>query len=584
MAAIGIPIAALLLMWKLSNNEDDDDNIENFRNKSNLPNMDIHPNNYPIEDYKDIKNNRNRYMAHRDNYKYNHEFKNNVDKYFMPENHENKLKDINDNFNSISGKSMKISELEHNNMTPFFGSNVTQNNKGYESILDNHTGGGSQHIEKQGMEPMFKPEKNMSFIHGTPSTTEYMQDRMKSNLTNKLNNTKPWEEIRVAPGLNKGYGVEGSGGFNSGMEARDTYLPKNVDELRVKTNPKNTYGGVFLGPKRSTTERGIEGKMEKNRPDRYYENKPDRWFTTTGIEKAQRPRGTIILQPENRATTTKEYFGGGNHTKNGIYQKGNYKESNKQELCSYNLGVATKKDGGNVVQDDYGKNNLKLLPNSRSINNNDTTYGIATGLINAITAPVLDIIRPTRKENVIGNKRPTGNASGPLKQRYFNPNDKLKTTIKEQTIDNNYITPGFYDNGGGYETNKYQPVSVQRDTTNVCDYMGNAMPSNLSKPEAYTQYNNAQLNPNKEVVSKVDRYNIGNHNLFNNSQNVTNMANRGTNPVRGIANMPKAIGNMSTHGVISGKNTRERYMNRNTNDMVSTLNNNPYAQSLHSVA
>ena len=31
------------------------------------------------------------------------------------------------------------------------------------------------------------------------------------------------------------------------MEARAKYLPKTVDELRVKTNPKVSYDGVTLG-------------------------------------------------------------------------------------------------------------------------------------------------------------------------------------------------------------------------------------------------------------------------------------------------------------------------------------------------
>lgn len=574
--------AGLLALWKLSN---DDDEHENFRNKNTLPNTNILPNNFPKQDYKDINVNNNRYVGHQNNDEYNNKFKNNVDKFYMPDKISNELKLNKDNFKSLTGTNMKVGDLEHNNMVPFFGSNVTQVNKGYENILDMHTGGGSQQIEKRGIAPMFKPEQNMSHIHGTPSTTEYMQNRIKSNLTQKLNNTKPWEEIRVGPGLNKGYGTKGSGGFNSGLESRESYLPKNVDQLRVTTNPKNTYGGVLLGAKGITNERGVYGKMEKNRPDTYYENTADRWFTTTGLEKAQRARGTVIMQPGNRTNTTTEYFGTGNNTtQNGIYQKGNYKESNKEQLCAYNMGVATKRDGGNIVKDDYGKKNIEILPNSRSINKNNNEYGIATGIISAITAPILDIIRPTRKENIIGNKRPTGNASGPLKQPIHNPYDKMKTTIKEQTIDNNYITPGFYDNGGGYETNKYQPVSVQRDTTNIYDYKGGAAPSNLNKPEAYTQYNNSHLNPNKEILSKVDRYNIGNHNLFNNSQNVTNMANRSINPVRGTANMPKAISNMAIHGTISGKNTRERFMNRNGNEIVSVLNNNPYAQSLHSVA
>ena len=35
----------------------------------------------------------------------------------------------------------------------------------------------------------------------------------------------------------------------------------------------------------------------------------DRWFTTTGAEKAQTARSAVVLQPENRTTTTREYFG-----------------------------------------------------------------------------------------------------------------------------------------------------------------------------------------------------------------------------------------------------------------------------------
>ena len=50
-----------------------------------------------------------------------------------------------------------------------------------------------------------------------------------------MNNTKPWEEIRVAPGLNQGYTSKGSSGFNSGMEVRDE---TQYDDLRTKTTKK----------------------------------------------------------------------------------------------------------------------------------------------------------------------------------------------------------------------------------------------------------------------------------------------------------------------------------------------------------
>ena len=48
------------------------------------------------------------------------------------------------------------------------------------------------------------------------------------------------ESVQVGPGLNQGYeGGPSELGFNNGMESRDTWKPKTVDELRASNNPKN---------------------------------------------------------------------------------------------------------------------------------------------------------------------------------------------------------------------------------------------------------------------------------------------------------------------------------------------------------
>ena len=126
-------------------------------------------------------------------------------------------------------------------MVPYFGAKITQStgdNVGYENLLDIYTGSGSQQNKKEGIAPMFKPQSNMSHIHGAPVATDFMQERQRSVLTSKMNNTKPWQEIRVGPGLNQGFSSEGSGGFNAGMESRSSHLPKTVDQLRVTQIPK----------------------------------------------------------------------------------------------------------------------------------------------------------------------------------------------------------------------------------------------------------------------------------------------------------------------------------------------------------
>ena len=73
-------------------------------------------------------------------------------------------------------------------------------------------------------------------------------------------------------------------GFNSGLMSRESWLPKTVDQLRVDTNPKNTYElKDHQGPPMSTVLKpGIEGEVTKNRPETAYANSPEIYIVTMG--------------------------------------------------------------------------------------------------------------------------------------------------------------------------------------------------------------------------------------------------------------------------------------------------------------
>ena len=88
-------------------------------------------------------------------------------------------------------------------------------------------------------------------------------------------------------------------------------VAKNCDQLRVETNPKLTFGlEGHQGPAQSVIKNlGIQGKMEKNQPDTYFINGPDRYFTTTGVEKAQTAHSLQTMGYVNRPTTTTQYEG-----------------------------------------------------------------------------------------------------------------------------------------------------------------------------------------------------------------------------------------------------------------------------------
>ncbi len=595
MAEVAIPIVALGAMYIISNKKEKKKNpVESFTQRQYLPNTKPQIKNYPKDTQKDILNETNV-----QSYK---GFKNSTENYYLPENYKRALKNEKKNlgqFQSLTGNTINSSELEHNNMVPYFGAKITQStseNVGYEKLLDVYTGAGSQQNKKEGIAPMFKPESNMSHIHGAPVATEFMQERQRSLLTSKMNNTKPWQEIRVGPGLNKGFSSEGTGGFNAGMEARAATLPKTVDQLRSHTNPKVSYGGVTLGAYAgkgltNASNKMMIGKVEKNRPDTSFEHGPSRWFTTTSGQKRETVRSDHILQPENRTTTTREYFGVGTDSEaKGPTQHGKYLPAHKQQLAGPAVGGASGTDKWGATNKDYGKQSYKARMNSRTLTGENNNMGVVSGVVSALTAPVLDLLRPSRKQNVIGNKRPMGNAGGRggvYKEPVWNPNDTPHHTIREQTENTKHWMMGSSNTGDGYINSNNRPVPQQRDSTTNCYYTsGSGARPGTTNPRAYDAEYNARLNPNKEILSRVDRYNVGNQSLASHAQNVTNLKNRATNPVEMRANMPKVAANMQTHGQISGKNTRERAINcaRNNPSMIQAFNQNPYSQSLNSWA
>ena len=79
------------------------------------------------------------------------------------------------------------------------------------------------------------------------------------------------------------------------MEAREKWIAKSVDELRIKTNPKVTYEGVTLG---GNVQCKIEVLLEKSRSFTlilFILIAPERYFTTPVGVNAPTVRSQIIL-------------------------------------------------------------------------------------------------------------------------------------------------------------------------------------------------------------------------------------------------------------------------------------------------
>ena len=604
MAEVALPLLVLGGLYIYSNKKDNK-NKENFTNMGAkqpqfLPNTHVITNNYP--NTKSIEPTSKNYIREYVNPNQT------TDKFFDGNLHSH-INDTditssdnistNTDINSMSGSKINHKDFKHNNMVPFFGSKVRGplvDSNHSENILDNYQGTGSQLINKVEQAPLFKPEDNVQHTHGTPNNSDFFLSRQLPST--KIANVLPWKQEKVAPGLGLGYTTEGAGGFNSGMLDRSAWKPPTVDELRVKTNPRVTYGLYgHEGPAESGVNNlPVIGTVEKYRQNTDYALGPDRWFTTPNVlGPTQIPQ--TVLQDNNRVNTTNEYYGVGGtaaDTKTSYYRS-NYEASSRPELCSNDLNPASAQGQGSATASDFGVKGYKISQNNRNANcqpDNRTAGGI-NGAFKAIMAPIVDTLRPSRKENVIGNSNQTGNVTALVPNLPItNPKDGVKTTIKETTVDKiglNHLNVSHISvPEGGYQTSQLEVKDQQRNTgdSSSMGYVnGPGAQMNVSA------WNNQHNNVNKTYQNWPMP---GGTQIFNGSENMqfakreNDIINQRLPCPDHIIQQPNSLADtipsLDSFGKINMPQQQNQQINadRMNPDILSAFKSNPYAQSLNS--
>ena len=512
---------------------------------------------------------------------------------------------INSQINLLSGQQTNLNEFGHNNMQHFYGGKLrgfSGDLNSTESILDSKQGNGSQQFSKSEVAPLFRPDENSHRPNGTPNNSDFFQSRMNESM--KMSNVTLWEPQRVGPGLNMGYGsqnsdgfntggTQGGDGFNSGMMAREAWMPKTVDDLRAENKPKASFDldghqGPALYPIKMAGPNSKIGVIEKHLPDKSYESGPNRWFTTTGVEQAPPIRSTQLIPIENRPTTSREYYGSGSSGQ-ATYTNSEFEDSKRQNLSGLPLSNASATGTNFANPNDYGSQNYNILQNNRTTSKEGNELGSVYGMAKAAMAPILDIFRPTRKENVIGNLRETGNVNGLTPTGHlFNSDDKTKVTNREMTtnkINLNYVNvQGQNNTGNAYMVTDHQNYNNQRTSTNK-EYMGNGN----SNVQGLRPYNSAYAQQNIANKTYEARTNQGNMSLFNNHNNSTTSRNdsifqQNRPPITN--NNQSIIPSREFMGEINGMQSYDVNYNASRMDesLLSAFKNNPYTKSLTSVA
>ena len=611
---IAIPLLALGGMYVVSNQSNESctkkelrqqlqqkENFTNMGTRTNLatrqselygnylPNTDIPPQNFPVT-------NKNQLVDTVQEYSNPNAA---TDKYFNQNLYEKKVRNgeivgnTPQEIYSMTGNYLKSDQFKHNNMVPFNGGKVKgrmYDDNIAESVLDNMIGSGSQVIKKIEQAPLFKPEANMQWAYGTPNQSDFYQSRVNPGMKN--NNVKPFDTVMVGPGLDQGYGINGSNGYNSGMEARDKWLPKTVDQLRVDTNPKLEYelanheGPAYSFIKTAPTTEML-GRVEKQRPDTFFINSQDRWLTTTGAEKGETLRSIQEMGIVRRNDIVTDYMGpAGAADRKAAYAPENFEKSKRQEsmTCGVNHSSAQRR-GPSTDADNFLRSHTNYENNRTTVRQPDTHRSGFSGAIGAVISPIMDMFRPTRKDETINNVRVYGDAgtAAGSKGPVYNPNDPTTTTIKETTL----YAPTFNINNqkeGMYVNNAMPGEATQRDSTS-CSYIGTSGGAatgfgDMSYSAAYNQHNN-------DIKSSTvnNRPNQGGTQIFNQQMNLTTIRSDSdrfagrVNPAISVTPLPPSV---QTYGSI----TMPQYYNecagcdRIQPDILNAFRNNPYTHSL----
>ena len=411
-------------------------------------------------------------------------------------------------------------QKDHANMVPFFGSNIKQNVESFTNTatLDSYTGNTSHFKNKVEVGPLFTQVKQDITSSGKMSTPAYTDTvELDRYIPSKFHQgEKLAYEERVAAPI----------GFTLDNPITKAQLQQpTIDQFRIGNKAQVTYEGVANSGQFGNV-RGIQGKLNKNKVDTYFELGADRLFTAVGEKVAPASDYNYSnIQPTTRQSQNLEYYGSAapdnfkaatpviNNGRNveGFEDTGNYKgtdseykQSTRQQLRSdYTRGI-----GSNVPSvNDFGKSNYNVLGLERDTTNQMNALNVNANAAN--TSHYMDEARTTGKEslsskaqvrtNLTGNKRTDSEAhsAGIL-------GNNIRDTQKESLVENKY--KGHIQgskNAQVYSTFK-DPNKV-RYAAHAENYTGPGSKQTGGEQTNRLQYTNANISNTKEVLVSGQR-------------------------------------------------------------------------------
>ena len=410
---------------------------------------------------------------------------------------------------NLTGEKMPTSAFKHNNMVPFFGGRVRQNvaPNANSGILDSFTGSGVTQIAKKEVETMFDTAQSpYGNPFGLESATDFVQSRMNDSRSRA--GERPFEPVRVAPGVNEGFASTGKGGFQQ-FEVNQ-YMIDNIrrtDDLRTSDNPKQTYkqpvvpGQHFIGSASQDS-----GEVRKYRPDTFYiDEAGERLYVTNGDQIKSATRPVQVLKHTTRPETSVEYTGTAASQEFGeSYVTGSYRLPTAQQYggAGYRNADMTSYTSADTDADenDYGRSGYEVRPNERNFTSERVMgLNLVPAEAGNVTVHYNDENRPTRRQEMVGNIRQSGTATGYANGApaitVWDPNDVARTTVKEGTVNWNWMGQAAPGADGPTRLKVYNPDDIAR-------------PTQKSQISAKSEHYGPSISVNKSFTSHDSAYNM----------------------------------------------------------------------------
>tara|TARA_Y100000590_G_scaffold444967_1_gene576422 strand:- start:2535 stop:4271 length:1737 start_codon:yes stop_codon:yes gene_type:complete len=484
-------------------------------------------------------------------------------------------------YSNNSGESINSEDFLRNDQgittQPFFKKAPNPIDFNNTRSLDRHQGDNRLKESKREVGQMFPLEKNEN-VFGN-QFGEYIGDKSRYLESRVKQNELPFEQEKVGH-------IDTKSGIN--REIKQMIADKtNVDILRSKTNQRKTYEGRIISGKNMNENRGNMGEFRHYDPDKFYENDPDRYFTTTGAYLKERGKPEHIIKETYRSSLNKQELGGAsaNYTKGEKRSK--YKKPLKIQLQSdTNRNVGADQFSGDA---DFSRKGYRALPNEREVTGERTYEGNVRSDVGNHTVGILDNVKSTIKETTINsaNNGYLGNTSINTTQGI---QDNLRVTKKQTTIDsanNGYMTGGFNKLTVGHED---QRVTVKESTLN--GYTGVAGSQGYSGNMLKDNYINAETNPNKEIIAQGRMPTLSNTKVVNGGEHVnmeikkidSDYMNQSENKFSKVyaTNIDKDRIELTT--MKNKLDDDELMSDRIDKELLNPFKNNPYTQSLSSFA